>query len=408
MSRHQEGYIWRVGRSWYGRWREDVVSDGTIQDYKKRLIPKGRIARVQHSEKLAEYSDRYRRDADVRPLLAEKLRPLNERKQSPESTLTLAQYVKDFFLPRAEQECKPSTVAGYKARWNAYLSEQREMQIRLRDFRCVSATNLFAEIHRKHNLGRTTLKHIKSLLSAVFTYAKQQGVLDGMNPIKDSAIPRAANAPEETYATSADEVLGILDVLERAKEFQTRAAVALVFFAGLRPGEARGAKWEDYDGQTLTVRHSVWHTHETDPKTAASAKPVPIIDPLRTILAELRKAEGYPARGPILRGPSGKPLNLDNVAKRRLMPALRNPENYPQPYKAELLAWHGWYSLRRGIATLTSSISRDPMAAKGLLRHSSVNTTLAHYIKDVPEVTRRAMEQVEALIAPHAFKGRAN
>jgi len=27
------------------------------------------------------------------------------------------------------------------------------------------------------------------------------------------------------------------------------------------------------------------------------------------------------------------------------------------------------------------------MAAKGLLRHSSVNPTLAHYIKDVPEVT---------------------
>jgi len=27
------------------------------------------------------------------------------------------------------------------------------------------------------------------------------------------------------------------------------------------------------------------------------------------------------------------------------------------------------------------------MAAKGLLRHSSVNTTLARYIKDVPEVT---------------------
>jgi hypothetical protein len=28
------------------------------------------------------------------------------------------------------------------------------------------------------------------------------------------------------------------------------------------------------------------------------------------------------------------------------------------------------------------------MAAKGLLRHSSVNTTLAHYIKHVPEVTQ--------------------
>jgi hypothetical protein len=37
------------------------------------------------------------------------------------------------------------------------------------------------------------------------------------------------------------------------------------------------------------------------------------------------------------------------------------------------------------------------MAAKGLLRHSSVSTTLAHYIKDVPAVTENAMNQVEQL-----------
>ena len=387
MGRHQEGYIWRVGRSWFARWREDS------------LDANGRVVRKQRCEKIAEYCDLYRSKADVRPLLAEKLRPLNEKKLSPKSTLSLAQYAKDFFLPHAERECKPSTAVGYKGLWSTYLAGQRDTQIRLRDFRCVDATNLLADIHRKDGLGRTTLKHIKSLLSGIFTYAKQQGVMDGMNPVRDAGIPRAASAPEETYAVSADEVLAILDVLERAKEFQARAAVALVFFAGLRPGEARGARWEDYDGQRLTIKHSVWRTHTTDPKNRNAAKPVPVIESLRTILTELRKTEGYPAKGPILRGPSGVALNLDNLAKRRLVPTLSNPENYPQPENAELLKWNGWYSLRRGIATLASSVERDPMAAKGLLRHSSVNTTLAHYIKDIPEVTQRAMEKVEALLA---------
>ena len=51
------------------------------------------------------------------------------------------------------------------------------------------------------------------------------------------------------------------------------------------------------------------------------------------------------------------------------------------------LEWQGFYSLRRGIATQLTAITRDPMAANELLRHSSGNTTLAHYIKDVPEVT---------------------
>jgi hypothetical protein len=35
------------------------------------------------------------------------------------------------------------------------------------------------------------------------------------------------------------------------------------------------------------------------------------------------------------------------------------------------------------------------MAAKGLLRHSSANTTLIHYIKDVPEVTADGLPQIK-------------
>ena len=172
-----------------------------------------------------------------------------------------------------------------------------------------------------------------------------------------------------------------------------------MFFAGLRPGEARGVRWEDYNGKTLTVKQSVWRKHTTDPKTQSAAKPVPVIEPLRELLAQLRELEGKPENGPILRGVLGKPLNLDMIVKRVIMPALRNPENYATP-DAKKLNWHGYYAFRRGIATLTSSVSRDPMAAKGLLRHSSVSTTLNHYIKDVPEVTENAMHQVEELFKP--------
>jgi hypothetical protein len=58
--------------------------------------------------------------------------------------------------------------------------------------------------------------------------------------------------------------------------------------------------------------------------------------------------------------------------------------------------WHGWYSLRRGVATAVADLS-DSLAAKGLLRHSSVSTTERHYIKDVPESTLKAMKRLEAL-----------
>jgi hypothetical protein len=54
-----------------------------------------------------------------------------------------------------------------------------------------------------------------------------------------------------------------------------------------------------------------------------------------------------------------------------------------------------------------TAITRDPMAAKGLLRHSSVNTTLAHYIKDVPEVTANGMAHVEQLLSELDVAGQA-
>jgi integrase len=168
---------------------------------------------------------------------------------------------------------------------------------------------------------------------------------------------------------------------------KAKAAVALGFFAGLRPSEIRGARWEDYDGARLVIRQTIWHTHVNDPKTRSSEHPVPVIEPLRSILSARRAADKNPASGPILRGPSGKPLNLDNLAKRVIVPTLG----------AAKLQWHGWYALRRGIATLVSSIEKDPMAAKGLLRHASVAPTLEHYVKEVPEVTLKAMNKIEAL-----------
>ncbi len=101
MSRQQQGYIWRKGQGWYGRWWEDALVNGDV-------------VRKQRCKKLAEYSDRYRSQKDVRPLLDDYLRPLNTGRTKPESTLTITEYVERFYLPYAQDNCKPSTYSGYK------------------------------------------------------------------------------------------------------------------------------------------------------------------------------------------------------------------------------------------------------------------------------------------------------
>src|SRR5271170_7456966 len=104
MHRHQEGYIWRKGGSWFGRWREDVIEDGCV-------------IRKQRSAWLADVCDRYRSRADVRPLLAEKLRPINARKASPQSTMPVTDFVETYYLPFAQENCRPSTYSAYNTQW---------------------------------------------------------------------------------------------------------------------------------------------------------------------------------------------------------------------------------------------------------------------------------------------------
>src|SRR6266478_3229476 len=104
---HQKGYIFRVRKSWCGRWWRDEIE--------KDANGNSRVVRRQHCEKLCKYGDRYRSKKDVQPLLDAKLQPLNEGRCPPEQTLSVAEYFEKHFLPYAERELKPSTVHGYKA-----------------------------------------------------------------------------------------------------------------------------------------------------------------------------------------------------------------------------------------------------------------------------------------------------
>jgi integrase len=360
-GRHQTGYIWKKGHAWYGRWYEDILVDGHVQ-------------RRPRARQLAPYNDRYRNVKDVRPILDDILKPINTGQSSPHGTMTVAAYYEQFFLPRAQAELKPSTVVGYKWIWKTYLSPRLQSAV-MRDFQCVDATNLLADIYAEHGVSRKTLRLCKGLLSSVFSHAMQTQRLSIVHPIAKAAIPRKALKGNPTHATSESEAIAILNALDGI----SRTSVALIFFCGLRPGEARGARWEDYDGQRLQIRRSVWRTHIDVPKTEGSVAPVPVIEPLRSILNGQRGERGF-----ILAGPSGKPINLSNLARRVIVPALQKKQ----------IPWYGWYALRRGIATLATAVE-NTLAAKGLLRHTNVSTTSQFYVKDAPEETQSAMAKIE-------------
>jgi integrase len=143
----------------------------------------------------------------------------------------------------------------------------------MREFRTVDASKMLKAIAEENDLSKTTLQHIKSMLSGVFTHAKNEGAFDGVNPVQDARIPRNAREPGETYAYNLTQIRRILESLP----LLPKAVVATASFAGLRRGELRGLEWLDYTGESLSINRSIWGTFINGPKTRASAQAVPVI-----------------------------------------------------------------------------------------------------------------------------------
>lgn len=145
-------------------------------------------------------------------------------------------------------------------------------KLTLRRFRTVDGEVMLATIGRQTALGRSSLRHCKAFLSGAFKQAKRLGILDGLNPFQDVSIPRAPE-PEETYAYSLDEVKAVLGVLPEP----AWTVVLCAALTGLRKGEIRGLEWEDFSGEELRVKRSVWNGVTNEPKTRRSQAPIPIV-----------------------------------------------------------------------------------------------------------------------------------
>jgi integrase len=359
----QRGQIFRKGSSWFVRYWDTVMKNG--------IPTRRRICR-----RIAPYCDRYRTKSSVKPLADEILSPINSGRACAESTLAVDDYIARYYLPAVRQQKRPSTYKCYRDFFENHL--KGKTNIPLRDFRCVDGNRLLAIVAHNADLGHTMLKHIKSFLSGAFTFAKREGTLDGINPMRDTAIPEGKQSGD-TYAYSLEEIEKMLV----ATTEPARTAIALAAFTGLRHSEIRGLQWEDFTGDEIKVCRTVWNRHVNAPKTKASAASVPVLPFLCRVLAEHRKrnaGDGY-----IFAGPKGAPLNLANLVRRVIKESLKDSG----------VEWQGWHAFRRGLATNLYRLGVPERTIQAIMRHANIATTLAFYVKPVSSDSHAAMAKME-------------
>ncbi len=369
LVRYQEGHLYVHHEAWYVRYRERVRQED------------GSTKRRQKAQRLGSLED-YPLESQIKPLLAEFLGKLNAGNFTPEPAMTLKEFVDKIYLPYLEEK-RASTKKGYEDIWKNHI-EERVGSIRVRDFRTVDSSRMLKAIADENDLSKSTLQHIKSVLSGIFTHAKNEGAFDGANPIQGTRIPTNTREPAETYAYNLAEICRILEFLPPLP----KAVVATAAFAGLRKGELRGLEWTDYSGDALNVKRSVWKTFVNQPKTRASAKPVPVIRQLAEILDTYRSSIGDPQTGVMFHSGAGQHMDFDKLAARVVRPVVESLK----------IDWYGWHGFRRGIASNLYELGADEKIVQRVLRHAKSHVTKDRYIKAFDPAVMAAMKKLESSI----------
>jgi integrase len=215
----------------------------------------------------------------------------------PHSADLFVTYVEEVYLPFVLRTMKPSTYSGYSTYWKRYL-KPRVGKYAVRGFTVAVVADLLKDIASMHKLNKDTVTKIRSILSGIFTYAMSEGHFPARsaseNPASHARIPESATEPREPAAATRDQVKALLAALKEMP--LEHAAVAIIAMLGVRPGEARGLRWEDWDRvkQQIAVRRAVWHTIEGTPKTPQSVRLLAISGELREVLLALWKKQESP------------------------------------------------------------------------------------------------------------------
>jgi len=395
-NRKQNGTLIRIGDRWYVRYWERRSIGGAVER-----------KRVTHQLGLVTTRGK-RPPADIMTEAERHMATVNSGTVPAERIVTIGDFVERVYLPWTEEHKRPSTAKGYRDIWEDHLKPLCG-QAWLKDTRTYHVQGWLNQIG-VGKLSRNTLKHVKSVISGIFTLSKQQDYFQGENPARDTAINPKAAEPQETYAYTLEEIQNILALLPEP----TATAFAVAAFMGLRHGEIQGLLWENYRDGELYVSRSIWNGRITDPKTRKGRAPVPVIRSLAERLEIHRLRSGNPAAGPIFANAAGKPLALSSVVNRVILPKLNRCEHCGRPeldhqntdheYKRDgsIPEWHGWHAARRGLGSNLYRLGVPDMVIQRILRHANVSTTATYYIKTAADDVRNAMAKLENHITASA------
>src|ERR1035437_8556206 len=195
-------YVFQRAGYWIFRYRETVNDGGTL-----RTVQRARKLCTVDSTNEAQA----RKLAEAAAAKLEQSRPAN-----PEMVMALGDFVTRVYMPFVEKKLRHWTGNTYRTTWNKHFASRPHiMGMLLCD---VKTANIYTWLEAivatdktdgGETLGSATVKHLKSLLSGIFTVAVNLGYVE-TNPVHGAMLP-AGTEPKATQAYSLEEVAAMFN-----------------------------------------------------------------------------------------------------------------------------------------------------------------------------------------------------
>ena len=258
---------------------------------------------------------------------------------------------------------------------------------------------LLADSWTREGASASTVQNRLDPLRAICRRALRRGMLS-VDPTEHLEL-RAPRGRRDRIAApgEAAELLGFLSGV-------TRVVFASAMYAGLRRGELRALRRSDVDLAAGVVRvRRGWDDEEgeQDGKSEAAARDVPVLAPLRPLLAE--RLLGLPAVGdPLVFGRSaGVPFAKSSLSERaRSAWARENRRRVAERVRSGgpvLLVPIGLHEARHTCASTFIAAGANPKVVQRIMGHATIHMTFDRYGHLFPGDLGEAARAADAFLA---------
>lgn len=319
-----------------------------------------------------------------------------------EKDVLFGEYAEEWFEKRKSIGISASSRQSYRTA----LSKNILPAFGMRHLRAIRPMELQQFLNQFAGMSVTKITVVTSALKGIFRSACADRILQS-DPSAYLRKPPAAKATEKR-ALTAEERERIREVCHVHPQ---GVYLAVMYYLGVRPGEARGLMWSDIDWQSNVVRivrdiDYKDHNAVGELKTLKSRRNVPLPEPLREILMPLR---GLPNLF-IISGELNHAVPLAKTSSERLWVELMASAGMVEPVPCEMKKRYRNgdirneyvplitpHMLRHNYITMCWENGFDPYTTMKLVGHSSIKTTMDIYTHLSDKQMEIAREQVSKM-----------